>query len=76
VTTSELDTIRKQPKAERVASLRDYLTRAEARITEARTLRDSTIRKLRADGLPRAEVATLAGVSVAHVAAVTAKPKT
>lgn len=53
-----------------------YMSNGEARLAEARVIRDDAIRALRAEGVSRAGAASLAGVSVAHVAAVTGRPKT
>ena len=74
--SSELEGIAaKKSAADRLPALVEYIERGEARLREARTLRDAAIRELRAAGMTRPKVAAAAKVSIAHVAAVTAKPK-
>jgi hypothetical protein len=75
--SSELEGIAaKESAADRLTALVEYIERGEARLREARALRDAAIRELRAAGQTRPQVAAAAKVSIAHVAAVTAQPKT
>lgn len=71
--STELDNIAKLQPAARAQALKDYLQRGEASLSAARDMRDRTIRELRATHLSRKMTANLAGVSVAHVAAVTGR---
>lgn len=74
--SSELDGIIKITEpATRLIELRKYIDRGNARLAQARVVRDATIGQVRRTHqlFTRKTVADMAGVSVAHVAAVTGK---
>ncbi len=71
--SSELEGIAAvKDSADRLGRVVEYIDRGETRLRQARSIRDDTIRELRAAGMSRPKVAEAAQVSVAHVAAVTA----